>query len=361
MWLLVAILLTAIGFKAFAVPWEDIPERSAAYSLYNKELDDACRSQNPMSSLMKLAREAERDYAARLPSAAAMMLHTTGLAFNWIRFTNSAAHEAYYDVMARSRAYLPALSLGDQLNILTRSEIPLSTLITNRVNGGYQGSELEVLLGTWRAIETERLRVRDWPFEVVYASTQRDFFPRDAAGELAYQEEKSRNEEAAKRANFVAMLRNDGSRFTNRVMQQVARQYAITPALLFDLQETMDGYLPPAISTNVMNKVFAAMKPEVAAKTPRPVPGAKGDRWLRPAAAPAGPVTPAVARPSKVLEGIRQQQAAQSAQAAGAAKPAPAESPAGMVAASGAVPAWAWAALGLVALAGGWVWVKTKS
>jgi|GEM_PF-1416606 len=145
------------------------------------------------------------------------------------------------------------------------------------------------------------------------------------------------------------------SRFTNQVVERVVVEFSATPLLLAQLQEVMDGYLPPSDSTNVMNKVFAAMKPEVAAKTPRPVPGAKGERWLRPAAAPAGPVTPAVARPNRVLEAMRKQQGGGTGSAGGAASSEPGGQPAGVLAESssgGAV--WPWAVLGVGVLAWGW-------
>ncbi|NBV21109.1 MAG: hypothetical protein EBS05_04200 [Proteobacteria bacterium] len=59
-----------------------------------------------------------------------------------------------------------------------------------------------------------------------------------------------------------------------------------------------------------MNKVFAAMKPEVAAKTPRPVPRAKGERWWR-VPAPAGEAAlPAVARRSKLRDDLATQSGA---------------------------------------------------
>jgi hypothetical protein len=188
------------------------------------------------------------------------------------------------------------------------------------------------------------------PPELISDPIVREQFRRTVAD---YEEKERRREELLELAMKARL-------FTNAVIRQVAAEYGKAPHLVAQLQEVMDGYLPPADSTNVMNKVFAAMKPEVAARTPRPVPGAKGERWLRPAAAPTGPVTPAVARPNRVVDAMRQQQAAQAAQAAGAVNTASAESPAGVVAAAGGTPVWAWLGLGLVALAGGWVWARSR-
>lgn len=247
-------------------------------------------------------------------------------------------------------------------------------------------TELEYLLRNWRQYrdemkDTQPLDVampqgRPWPppnsvqaftnaAGIVVIPEVNQFTPPELINDPIVREQYRRTvadyEDRERQREGLLELAMKARSFTNSVIRQIAAEYAKVPHLVAQLQEIMDGYLPPADSTNVMNKVFAAMKPEVAAKTPRPVPGAKGERWLRPAAAPTGLVTPAVARPNRVVDAMRKQQAEQAAQAAGAANTASAEAPAGMVAAAGGKPVWAWVGLGLVALAGGWVWMRSRS
>jgi len=336
-------------------------EPPALYYPISEQMDALRLGPDPVAKIGQLARDTEERHSIDNPDAMPFVFGAAAHLIGYSLGTNTAGFSTYNEMLFRQRRYLSFVSLKDRFRFLSDRGLPLSSeieAVPARGKDSVKRSELEILLSTWKELSDELGRVRDWPFEQVYANTLREFFPRDAAGEIAYQEEKARNKAAAERMNYVHMLRVDGARFTNQVIDRVARHYSTTPALLNGLQETMDGYLPPADSTNVMNKVFAAMKPEVAAKTPRPVPGAKGERWLRPAAAPTGPVTPAVARPNRVVDAMRKQQAEQ---AAGAANTVSAESPAGMVVAAGGTPVWAWLGLGLVALAGGWVWLRSRS
>lgn len=356
-----SILFFAFCLAAKAAPWEDIPERNAIYLPYAKGLDAASRSDNPVTSMMEMARTAESQHSARAPGAVARMLHTTGLALNWMRSTNAAAHEGYVDVVTRSRSYLPMLSLGDQLNLLTLSELPLASTFTSHVRGGLQQTELEAQLNTWREVVLELERVKDWPFEIVYASTQRDSFPRDAAGELAFQDERARNKSASERHNFVQMLRVDGARLTNQMIGRVSREYSRTPLMLGQLQETLDGYLPPEVSTPVMDKVFESMPRDVAAKTPRPVPGAKGERWIRPPAPIGEPGLPAIARPSKLRDsmGVRGGSGAVASETAGKSAAA-VEAAGGGAGQSDGRPLWHWVGLGLAVVVAGGIWLRAR-
>lgn len=382
------VIVAAMFFAASQSYSTNRAEDDMVFQTVNGRLQTASTNNSPIAEMALIARDAELEYAQFSPASVARIFSSAANLVNFFAQTNRAAVIAYHEFATRQRRYSNFLPPNERLWRLKDAYLPLDSKIEtiSGINGSSNVlTELEFSLGIWRDVVVENqgepgidngieLRRPKPPVSTGHLSTNAAgiTFVHAATDSITPEQvqnplERERYRDAleayrniAEQRLYRSRLQLDGSSFTNKVIQQIVREYSKQPHLLGHLQEVMDGYLPPADSTNVMNKVFAAMKPEVAAKTPRPVPGAKGERWLRPAAAPAGPVTPAVARPNRVVDAMRKQQAAQAAQAAGAASAAQAGSAAGVVAAAGGKPVWAWVGLGLVALAGGWVWVRTR-
>ena len=348
-------------------------------------MDDARGRALPAATIGQIARLAGEKYSQTDPGLTVNIQFSAVVMLQMKVASDAATPPLILELKTRQRQLLDMVSLAERLWRLGAQPLPLNMEFSAKTGDGGSletWTELEYLLRNWRQYRDEMKEAqphdvampqsRPWPppgsvhtftnaAGIVVIPEVNQFTPPELISDPIVREQYRRTladyEARERQREGLLELAMKARLFTNAVIRQVAAEYGKSPHLVAQLQEVMDGYLPPADSTNVMNKVFAAMKSEVAAKTPRPVPGAKGERWLRPAAAPAGPVTPAVARPNRVVDAMRQQQAAQ---AAGAANPAQAESPAGMVAAAGGKPLWAWVGLGLVALAGGWVWVRTR-
>lgn len=316
----------------------------------NAQLRAASTSASGVDGILKIARQAGEDYGQSMPVVAVKIFHRASLLINYVCHTNRSVLPAYWEMATRQRDYLDALPFVERLQALNSSVIPLRTEV--RLGAGpkgsvTRGSELELLLQTWDELAQELAKVKNLHFEDAGGFLQPQPGPVSLEAELQRQEANARWKAVTERNNYRQRLQADGSSFTNRVIDHIALEYGKTPHLVAQLQEVMDGYLPPEASTNIMNKVFEAMRSPVAAKTPRPVPGAKGERWIRVAAVePRGePPLPAIARPSRFREAMNGRG---SPGAGAAAEPA------------GGRAVWPWALLGLAGLAGGWVWLRTR-
>ena len=349
-------LLVLPGFSA-----EPNPKRDAIYYPLSARMDAVRSNANAAVEIAQIAIQAEQDYARESPDGVAMVYGTAAGIIGNSPQSDSSSLATYYEMLQRQRMYVKFVPLKDRFHMLYRT-LPLNTEYGQlQVAPGAKPlriTELAFRLETWRELNGEIERVKDWKFELVFASIQPPRNPNDLEAQNRYQEEDAKNRAAGERNNYVSILRNKGSSFTNAVMQQIAREYGKSPHLLEQLQEVMDGYLPPADSTNVMNKVFEAMKPGVAAKTPRPVPGAKGERWIRAPEPRPEPGLPAIAKPSRIRDGIapRGSQGVMGAVSPGAAV-AGAEA-AGSGGAAGGRAVWPWAVVGVGAL--GWAWLKMR-
>ncbi len=357
-----------------AVPAND---RTRIAEPYLQQIRASVTSSAPAEAIAKLAREAEAEVAAKAPAAMVNIYYSTVRQLQMGAARDPYATSCALEMMTRARPFLESIDLVERLWRLEDLPLPLSTSFSIPMKG--QGSasepilELDYLLRTWRLLNDELDRTsvvtNQLPLSRPELTGPIDFdfddnvSPEHIADPVIREDFRRRLADYAadgEQRRYRAELQLRGSRFTTTVAGQITREYAGNPQLVFQLQETLDGYLPPETSTNVMNKVFAAMKPEIAAKTPRPVPGAKGERWIRAAAPPAGPIVPAVARPSKIRDAFNNRPN-QGAVAAG-------NSGTGTVASELAVggeggagsPVWPWAALGLVVMGGGWAWLRQR-
>ena len=312
---------------------------------------------NPVVEIVRIARQAEQDYARDYPEVLSMVFGSAAHAISFCYQTNRSVLPAYWEMATRQREYLDALPFIERISALNSSVIPLGTEVklSARKDGAVtRGSELELLLTTWIELEAKNAQV-DWIYEDAGGFRQPQSSPEDSVAAVLRQEANARWKAIVERNNYRLTLRSDGGSFTNRVIAQIAQEYGRTPQLVAQLQEVMDGYLPPVVSTNIMNKVFQSMRSPVRAKTPRPVPGAKGERWIRVASeVPKGePALPAIARPSRIRDGMN----VRGSQGAGTtAAPEPVGSG---TESSGARSVWPWALLGLAAV-GGWVWARAR-
>lgn len=380
------LVLSLLTLQATSV--EPNQKRDAIYYPLSTRMDAARSNANAIVEIAKIARQAEQDYASESPDGVAMIFgDAAGLIGNLLH-TDSSSLPTYYEMLQRQRMYIQFVPFFERFHLLYR-KLPLNyeyeQLQVTQGATPLKTTELDFLLETWRDLndKLERTKsvdhapepMRPWPppsaswprtnaegrpvVVVVTANTQLEQV-QDPVEREQFRAAIAAYHEASRQKSDRLQLRYKGSSFTNVFMQQIAHEYGGAPHLVAQLQEVMDGYLPPEISTNAMNKVFEAMRPAVAAKTPRPVPGVKGERWIR-AAAPSGPIIPAVAKPSKIRDGFNQRPGSGAVASGSSGIPTPeTESTGGGAAPSGSPPVWPWAVLGLAALAGGWVWVKSR-
>lgn len=381
--LLASTIATALQLSA-----QTRPAVEMLYSPIGARLQVAITNSNPVANVAIIARQAEAQYAKSDP-AVVVRVHSVAIALlNRLAPNHPDSAPTVFELTVRERMFIESIPLTDRIWRLRRDPLPLSADIEVYDSAGGDARktiEMELLLKSWRELidEIERTENVDdllmphrplpprsasqprtdgdgrsvvafitesTPPEQVQDPVEREQY---GAALAAYQQ-------AGEQKLYRSRLGTEGSSFTNAVIRQVAREYAKAPHLVAQLQEVMDGYLPPEISTNVMNKVFASMKPEMAAKTPRPVPGAKGERWIRPPAPRPEPGLPAIAKPSKIREGIsnRNNQGVVATASSGTA--AGAEPTGSGAEQSGSRPIWPWAVLGLAALAGGWFWLRAR-
>ncbi|KAF0176338.1 MAG: hypothetical protein FD161_3124 [Limisphaerales bacterium] len=327
------------------------------------KLDEASQSADSIKRILSTALTYIPDLESRDEVRAAFAFHAAANLMAFSVQTNQEAIRPYEMLVEKQRSHLGALTLWDRVRLLRESTLPLDrTYSVNEKKLGQQSvEEIDVLMSTWHALLEEANKIGEARHQAVAANIPPPGIQGDIFATARYEAELARNEEARSNNEKLNRLRIEGQSLTNKIASQIVKTVSLDPARLPWLQEKLDGYLPPTISTNVVNKVFAAMKPEVAAKTPRPVPGAKGERWLRteaPAPRPE-PGLPAIAKPSRIREGIsnRSSQAAAASATSGAAAGAePASSGAEH---PGGRPVWPWAVLGVGVFA--WAWWKLRS
>lgn len=370
-------------------------ERSVVYRAVVREMEEARSMALPAATIGKLARQATEKYSQTDPGLAVNIQFSAVVMLQMKVASDPETRPLIVELKSRQRHLLEAVPLPERLWRLSSQPLPLGTEISARTGAGGSleaWTELEYLLRNWRQFRDELGQVqtadmatpqsRPWPPpDSVHAFTNaagvvvlpeiNQSTPPDLISDPIVREQFRRAvsdyEEQERQREGLLELAMKARLFTNAVIRQVAAEYGKSPHLVGQLQEVMDGYLPPTESTNVMNKVFEAMKTAVAAKTPRPVPGAKGERWLRSAAPAPAPTIPAVARPNKMVEAMRRQGNAQvpgAGVAGGGAGPSAEAKPSGgvLAEAGGGAAVWPWALLGLAALAvGGWVWLRQRS
>ncbi len=153
---------------------------------------------------------------------------------------------------------------------------------------------------------------------------------------------------------------------TNSATRSISDWYFNKPHDYGEMRGLLNHYLGDingeAVWTGISNRAAKTYIPAlVSAVKVAPVsPITPKTFKVQPAKDPSSQL-PALARPNRVVDAMRKQETEHAAHAAtAAANPAQAESPAGVVAAAGGKPVWTWVGLGLVALAGGWVWFRTR-
>lgn len=322
------------------------PNAEQTFREASLQLQASCVSSGGVEAILSVAHKAGDDYGKNLPIVAARIYRDAAHAVSFFYQTNRAVLPAYLELGTGMREHSHAFSLVERLSALNVATVPLDTVVNLKVGGQdmpIRVSELELQLITWRELSVELERVVSWGLEIPGPHPQPPSDRGNLAEQATYRNAITRWREAVERTRYFSDLRNYGGNFTNRVVAQIAREYGKSSHRIESLQELMDGYLPPEVSTPVMNKVFEAMPSGVAAKTPRPVPGAKGERWIRPPAPRLEPSLPAIARPSK----LRESMGVRGGPSAGAAE-------------SGR-PLWHWLGLAIAVAVSGWVWLRLRS
>lgn len=177
-----------------------------------------------------------------------------------------------------------------------------------------------------------------------------------------YSESINQNRLVHEKIQRARRISEDLPKFEQRAESLAVMLYSKPPYALVELQEILDRRVSDERATNIMNAVFRALPKAVAATLPRPIPHVgDANRVNQTTGGTSTPGLPAVARPSKIRDGFNQRPT-QGAVAPGSSEAATtgAESPGGGAGSSGGRPVWPWALLGLAALAGGWVWVKSR-
>ena len=362
------------------------PDREALYFSIEAQFQAASTSVTPTADIARIARQAETSFGETTPDLMALVYMNAATLIRNVAPKHPLTAPTYFELVARQRRFIETVSFPQRLWMTGRVSQPLDSLIELHPDHNdvtRRTTELELLLNVWRELTAENDRTKsvdDWlmparplaPPSASWPRTDRDGTPiivivtentqpeqvQDPVEREQFRADIVAYREASKQKLARSTLRNDGSSFTNKVMAQVAQEYGKTPHLVGQLQEVMDGYLPPSDSTNIMNKVFAAMPSAVAAKTPRPVPGAKGERWIRVAAVePKGePALPAIARPSRIREGMGGRGGQAEVAAGSPGMVAAAEPVGGGAGQPGGRAVWLWAGLGLAA-----VWLGASS
>ena len=368
------------------------PDRESLYFPFGVQLQTAITNPAPVANIRRIVREAEEAYGESAPAVVVRVLSTAVARLGRQAQNEPDSASTVFELTVRERKYIEFVDFSERIWRLGRDPLPLATEVEVKAakTGEWQKTtELALLLKNWQDLEDENERTKAWdttlpptrprpPPSAAWPTTNAAGvvfvgFATESSTPEQVQDPQEREEFRAALAAYRhdseqrlyrAKLRNEGNSFTNAVKAQIAREYASAPHLLAQLQEVMDGYLPPEVSTPVMDKVFESMPRDVAAKTPRPVPGVKGERWIRVAAPmPRGePGLPAIARPSKLRDamGVR---AGPDVVAPGAGgKSSAAVESAGGPEQAGGRPLWHWLGLGLglVVVAGGWVWLRAR-
>ncbi len=179
----------------------------------------------------------------------------------------------------------------------------------------------------------------------------------------------------AKEFNDYYSFRNEYHGFTNRGPQVLADLYLRPPLDFDELLSLTHHYMPAEIAgqawQTISNKVVASKISKaiaaVAIASPKPLTLLLKAPEARTNAA-ASPSVPAVARPSKLRERLATQgkpgMAASVPSASGSSSTSTTggvESAASEGATAHGTPIWTWVALGGVALAGGWVWLRQRN
>ena len=350
-----------------------------------QQMENARTKALPVATIAQLARQAEAQFAQTAPDEVVNIYYSAVVILQMKLASDPEARSTIYELKTRQRQFLDAVPLPERLWRLRAQPLPLNmefSTVAGPSGGSATWTELDYLLRNWRLLQDEldrtkevdlaKAQSRPWPPEdsvrpftnaagvvvipIITESTTPDFIS-DPVKREQFREALAQYSKYQQARTERSDLISRGREFTNAVTRLIALEYGNAPHQIAQLQEVMDGYLPPEISTNVMNKVFASMKPAVAAKTPRPVPGAKGERWVRVAAVePRGePALPAIARPSRIREGMN----VRGSQGAGAAVSpgmvAAAEPGGGGAGQPGGRTVWPWAVLGLAAV---WLGVR---
>jgi len=286
-YLLVLSLLALQGSSA-----EPNPKRDAVYYPLSTRMDAARSNANAVVEIAQIARQAEQDYGRDVPEALSLVFATAA------RLIGSSVHPdqthpAYFEMVHRQRMYLEFVPFKERFHLLYTTWLPLNSELEQLQPipsaKPRRLTELDLLLETWRELndELERTKsvdrapepLRPWPppsalwprtnaqgipvLVVVTGNTQPEQV-QDPVEREQFRAAIATYREASQQKSDRLQLRYKGDSFTNSVMRQIAREYGKSPHLVAQLQEVMDGYLPPETSTNVMNTVFASMKPAVA-------------------------------------------------------------------------------------------------
>ena len=362
-------------------------ERSVVYRGVIREMEAARTMAFPAATIGKLARQAGEQYSQTDPGLVVNIQFSAVVMLQMKVASDPETRPLVVELKSRQRQLLDAVPLPERLWRLGSQPLPLGMEVSAKtgVGGSLETwTELEYLLRNWRQLRDELGQVQaadvalpqsrpQPPPDSVHAFTNAagvvviptfdqsvpPEFISDPIVREQFRRAVSDYQEQERQREGLLELTMKASLFTNSVIRQVAAEYAKSPHLLAQLQEAMDGYLPPSDSTNVMNKVFASMKPEIAAKTPRPVPGAKGERWIRAPEPRPPPGLPAIAKPSRIRDGIapRGSQGVMGAVSPGAAA-AGAEPVGGGGGGAGGRAVWPWALAGVGVLA--WAWLKMR-